>query len=71
MKFIKKNSADLGPIVFFRPGLPVLHSDDKDDLLTPEENEEAFQVYMHRRMLQAHGLPPGPIKDGEFGPKKD
>jgi hypothetical protein len=31
-------------------------SHDGDELLTPEENEEAFQVYMHRRMRQAQGL---------------
>jgi hypothetical protein len=30
-------------------------SKPKEKLLTPEEDEEAFQVYMHRRMKEAQG----------------
>ncbi len=39
----------------------------KENVLTPEENEEAFQVYMHRRMMQARGgktvVPPVPTTE--------
>jgi hypothetical protein len=38
-------------------------SKPKEKLLTPEENEEAFQVYQHRRMMQARGLRPSPVTE--------
>jgi hypothetical protein len=38
-------------------------SNHKEELLTPEENEEAFQIYQHRRMMQARGLRPGTVTD--------
>jgi hypothetical protein len=82
MEVVKGNSADLGPISFMR--LPQFTEEQERRLASemgnrPNEtqpsddgdSEEHFRNYWERRRRFAQGLPPGPVTEEHFRPKKN